>query len=161
EFDVRVTADGEAVVMHDATLDRTTNGAGLVREHTLAEVLALRIPGRDGRSYSVPTLHETVAVLSGRAAIDVEIKNIPGEPDFDPDDEVAVALVHRALDDVAFMGDVIVSSFNPRSIAASRASRPDIATGLLTNVEVDAAAALHFAAEQDHAWVLPFVDRVV
>jgi len=161
EFDVRVTADREAVVMHDATLDRTTNGAGPVREHTLAEVLALRIPGRDGRSYSVPTLHETVAMLSGRAAIDVEIKNIPGEPDFDSDDEVAVALVHRALDDVAFVGDVIVSSFNPRSIAESRASRPDVATGLLTNVEVDAAAALHFAAQQDHTWVLPFVDRVV
>jgi glycerophosphoryl diester phosphodiesterase len=161
EFDVRVTADGHAVVIHDASLDRTTDGTGLVREHTLADVLGARIEGRDGRSLAVPTLHETLAALSGRAAVDVEIKNVPGEPDFDPDDEAAVALVHRALDDVAFVGDVIVSSFNPRSISVSRELRPDVPTGLLTNVDVDAAAALHFASEQGHAWVLPFADRVV
>jgi glycerophosphoryl diester phosphodiesterase len=161
EFDVRVTADVQAVVIHDAGLDRTTDGAGLIRQHSLAEVLASRIPGGEGRTYSVPTLHETLALLSGRAAVDVEIKNVPGEPDFDPDDEVAVALVHRALDDVAFVGDVIVSSFNPRSIAVSRELRPGVPTGLLANVDVDAAAALRFAAKEGHAWVLPSVDRVV
>jgi glycerophosphoryl diester phosphodiesterase len=161
EFDVRVTADGHAVVIHDAALDRTTDGSGLVREHTLADVLAVRIEGADGRSYTVPTLHETLALVSGRGAVDIEIKNVPGDPDFDPDDEVAVALVHRALDDVAFVGDVIVSSFNPRSITASRELRPELPTGLLTDVGVDAAAALHFASEQGFAWVLPFADRVV
>ena len=160
EFDVRVTADGQAVVIHDAALDRTTDGSGLVREHRLADVLGVRIAGDHGHTYAVPTLHETLALLSGRAAVDVEIKNVPGEPDFDPDDEVAVALAHRALDDVAFVGDVIVSSFNPRSIAASREHRPDVPTGLLTDVDVDAAAAVHFAAEQGHTWVLPFADRV-
>ena len=160
EFDVRITADGRPVVIHDATLDRTTDGSGLVRAHTLAEVLAVRITGRDGRSYTVPTLHETLAMLSGRAAVDIEIKNVPGDPDFDPDDEVAVGLVHRALDDVEFVGDVIVSSFNPRSIAASHELRPDVPTGLLTNTDVDAAAALHFAGEQGHVWVLPFAERV-
>jgi glycerophosphoryl diester phosphodiesterase len=160
EFDVRATADGHAVVIHDAGLDRTTDGAGLVRDHTLAEVLRLRIPGADGRSYAVPTLHETLAMLSGRAAVDVEIKNVPGDPDFDPDNEVAVALVHRALDDVGFSGEVIVSSFNPRSIAVSRELRPEVATGLLTDPGVDAAAALHFAGEQGHQWILPFADRV-
>jgi glycerophosphoryl diester phosphodiesterase len=132
-----------------------------VRAHTLTEVLRARIPGPDGRAYSVPTLQETLAMLSGRASVDVEIKNVPGEPDFDPDDEVAVALLHRALDDVGFVGDVIVSSFNPQSIAASRERRPDVPTGLLTTVDVDAAAALHFAAEHGHAWVLPFADRVL
>jgi glycerophosphoryl diester phosphodiesterase len=159
EFDVRVTGDGHAVVVHDATLDRTTDGSGLIRDHTLADVLAARIAG-DGRSYTVPTLHETLAMLSGRAAVDIEIKNVPGDPDFDPDDEVAVALVHRALDEVAFVGDVIISSFNPHSIATSRELRPDIPTGLLANTDVDAAAALQFAAEQGHVWVLPFADRV-
>lgn len=161
EFDVRVTADGQVVVMHDATLDRTTDGSGLIREQSLAEVLAVGIGGPEGRTYTVPTLHETLAQLSGRAAVDVEIKNVPGDPDFDPEIELAVELVHRALDDVAFVGDVMVSSFNPRSIAASREARPDIPTGLLTNVDVDAAAALHFASEQGHTWVLPFADRLV
>jgi len=160
EFDVRVTADGHAVVIHDPDLGRTTDRAGLILEQTLADVLASRITGSDGRIYTIPTLHETLALLSGRVAVDIEIKNVPGEPDFDPDDEVAVALVHRALDDVGFAGDVIVSSFNPRSIAVSRERRPDIPTGLLTDVGVDAAAALHFAAEQGHRWVLPFAARV-
>jgi glycerophosphoryl diester phosphodiesterase len=161
EFDVRTTADGHAVVIHDPALDRTTDQQGLIRDRTLADVLGARIAGPDGRSYTVPTLHETIALLSGRAAVDIEIKNVPGEPDFDPDEEVAVTLVHRALDDVGFVGDVIISSFNPRSIERSREARPDLPTGLLTDVGVDAAAALHFAGEQGHRWILPFADRVV
>ena len=41
ELDVRVTKDNELVIIHDATVDRTTNGTGLVCEHTLAELKAL------------------------------------------------------------------------------------------------------------------------
>ena len=62
---------------------------------------------------------------------------------------------------MAFVGDVIVSSFNPLSIAASRAARPEIPTGLLAEYRVEAAAALRFAADQGHAWVLPFVKQVL
>jgi glycerophosphoryl diester phosphodiesterase len=160
EFDVRVTADGRAVVIHDASVDRTTDGSGRVRDLTLAEVLGLRVVGAGGRSVAVPTLHEVLASMSGRVAVDIEIKNVPGDPDFEADDEVAVGLVHRALDDVAFVGDVLVSSFNPRSLAASRDARPEVSTGLLTDVGVEAAAALHFAAEQGFTWILPFADRV-
>jgi glycerophosphoryl diester phosphodiesterase len=43
EFDVRITADGSAVVMHDPDVDRTTDGQGRCRDMTLAEVKALRI----------------------------------------------------------------------------------------------------------------------
>ena len=161
EFDVRITADGHPVVMHDPTVDRTTDGTGLVSSHTLAEIGALRIDLASGAAARVPTLHEALRVLSGRAAVDVEIKNIPGEPDFDSERELAVEAVHRALDEVGFVGDVIVSSFNPLSIAASLAARPEIPTGLLTEYGVDAVAALRFAADQGHAWVLPFVGKVL
>jgi glycerophosphoryl diester phosphodiesterase len=160
EFDVRITADGHPVVLHDPTLDRTTDGAGVVRSRTLAQVREARIATADGGTTRVPTLAEVLGLLSGRAAVDIEIKNIPGEPDFDPARELAVEAVHRALDDVGFVGGVIVSSFNPLSIAASRSARPDIATGLLTEYSVEATAALRFAAEQGHAWVLPFVGMV-
>jgi glycerophosphoryl diester phosphodiesterase len=158
EFDVRVTADGRAVVMHDATVDRTTDGTGLVRDLTSAEVARLRI-GSGGRD-RVPTLHETLDLLSGRVAVDIEIKNVPGEPDFDSDRELAVELVFEALDATGFVGDVIVSSFNPMSLAASMRSRPDVATGLLTNTEVAAEAAIRFAADQGHRWALPYVEQL-
>ena len=159
EFDVRVTADGRAVVMHDPTVDRTTDGMGLVAQLSMRDVKRLRIATQRGLA-EVPTLHEALAALSGRVAVDIEIKNIPGELDFDPSRERAVELVHAALDDVAFVGPVIVSSFNPLSLAASRAAHPEVATGLLTEDGVEAAAALHFSAEQGHRWVLPFIDRV-
>ncbi|MEP6758172.1 MAG: glycerophosphodiester phosphodiesterase [Actinomycetota bacterium] len=160
EFDVRITADGRAVVVHDPAVDRTTDGGGLVRSLTLAEVKALRILTASGARTVVPTLTEALELLSGRAAVDIEIKNVPGEPDFDPQRELAVDAVHRGLDDVGFVGDVIISSFNPLSIAASRAARPDIPTGLLTEPSVDAVAALRYAADQRHVWVLPFARRV-
>jgi glycerophosphoryl diester phosphodiesterase len=151
EFDVRMTADGHAVVMHDPDVSRTTDGTGLVSEMTLDE----------NRKLGVPTLEEALRCLSGRAAADIEIKNLPGEPDFTPDREAAVEATLGALDAIGFTGQVIVSSFNPASIAHSRALRPDVPTGLLTEYVVDAEEALVRATSQGHPWVLPFVVKVL
>jgi glycerophosphoryl diester phosphodiesterase len=151
EFDVRMTADGHAVVMHDPDVSRTTEGTGLVSEMTLEEI----------RKLGVPTLEETLECLAGRAAADIEIKNLPGEPGFTPDREEAVEATLAGLDSVAFLGQVIVSSFNPASIAHSRALRPDVPTGLLTEYEADAEEAFARATDEGHAWVLPFVLKVL
>ena len=151
EFDVRMTADGHAVVMHDPDVSRTTDGNGLVSEMTLEEV----------RKLGVPTLEEALRCLSGRAAADIEIKNLPGEPGFTPDREPAVEATIAALDSVGFPGQVIISSFNPASIAHSRSLRPDVPTGLLTKYQVDAEEALTRAAAHGHPWVLPFVLKVL
>lgn len=151
EFDVRMTADGHAVLMHDPDVSRTTAGDGLVSELTLEEI----------RRLGVPTLRDALECLAGRAAADIEIKNLPGEPDFTPDLEPAVEATLDALDAVGFPGQVIISSFNPASIAHSRALRPDVPTGLLTEYEVDAEEARMRATSQGHPWVLPFVLRVL
>ena len=151
EFDVRMTADGHAVVMHDPDVSRTTDGTGLVSEMTLEEM----------RTLGVPTVEEALTCLSGRAAADIEIKNLPGESGFTPDREAAVEATLEALDAIGFTGRVIVSSFNPASIAHSRALRPDVPTGLLTEYEVDAEDALEQATSQGHPWVLPFVLKVL
>lgn len=151
EFDVRMTADGQAVVMHDPDVSRTTDGSGLVAEMSLEDI----------RKLGVPTLEEALQCLSGRTAADIEIKNRPGERDFTPDRESGVDATLEALDAVAFSGQVIVSSFHPASIAHSRALRPDVPTGLLTEYEVDADEALTRAASQGHPWVLPFVSNVL
>jgi glycerophosphoryl diester phosphodiesterase len=151
EFDVRMTADGHAVVIHDPDVSRTTDGSGLVPEMTLKEIRAL----------GVSTLEEVLRCLAGRVGADIEIKNSPDEPGYTPDAEPAVDATLAALDELAFSGPLIVSSFNPRSIAHSRALRPDIPTGLLTWFDVDADDALAQATGQGHPWVLPFVTKAL
>jgi glycerophosphoryl diester phosphodiesterase len=151
EFDVRMTADGHAVVLHDPDVSRTTDGTGLVPDMTLDEI----------RRLGVPTLEEALRCLSGRAAADIEIKNSSDEPGYTPNGEPAVEATLAALDEVGFSGAVIVSSFNPRSIAHCRALRPDVPTGLLTWFDVDADDALAQATGQGHLWVLPFVTKVL
>lgn len=158
EFDVRLTADGHPVVLHDADVSRTTDGSGPVRSMTLEEVRRLRIRGDDG--VPVPTLLETLELVSGQAGIDIELKNIPGEPDYDPDVAPLVSATLDALGTAAFSGPVLVSSFNPLAIAAARDREPRLATGLLTTEGVEADVALGFAQGQRHAWVLPAVDMV-
>jgi len=161
EFDVRMTADGVPVVMHDATVDRTTEGSGLVRSMTLEEIRSLRIRRPGGGAAGVPTLQDVLRALAGRAAADIEIKNVPGDADFDPDREDAVDATLAALEAVGFDGPVIVSSFNPLSLAHCRRTAPEVPTGLLTDPSVDADAGLTFASEQGDAWVLPFAGAVL
>jgi glycerophosphoryl diester phosphodiesterase len=151
EFDVRLTADDAPVVMHDPDVSRTTDGTGLVCEMSLEEI----------RRLGVPTLEDALQCLSGRAAADIEIKNLPGEPGFTADREPAVEATLDALDRDGFSGEVIVSSFNPASIAHSRATRPDVPTGLLTWYDVRADEALERATAGRHPWVLPFIVQVI
>jgi glycerophosphoryl diester phosphodiesterase len=155
EFDVRLTADGCPVVMHDADVSRTTDGAGLVRSLTLREVKRLRIPTAGGGSTEVPTLDETLSALSGRTLVDIEIKNIPGEPDFDPEGEPTVVAVLDSLERTGFSGDVILTSFNPFSLARARVLSPGVPTGLLSPPSVDVFVALGYAHGEGHAWLLP------
>ncbi|MGZ8612923.1 MAG: glycerophosphodiester phosphodiesterase [Actinomycetota bacterium] len=154
ELDARLTADGVAVVMHDHDVSRTTDGAGIVHELTAEQVRALQAGGCEIPAH-VPTLAEALEVLSGRAAVAIEIKNIPGEPAYESDHE---SIVRAALDDLertAFDGPVLVLSFNPHSIAAAKALAPQVATGLLTMELVDPREALAHAAEWGHDIVLP------
>ncbi len=79
EFDVQLTSDGHAVVLHDPAVDRTTNGRGDVRQMKLAEVRALSAgyPERFGETWAgerVPTLAEVLGFLHGRVRVMIEIK---------------------------------------------------------------------------------------
>jgi glycerophosphoryl diester phosphodiesterase len=159
EFDIRVSADGHAVVMHDAVVDRTTDGHGAVRSLTLDQLRQLRIT-TSGPVQRVLTLAEVLTAMSGRIGVDIEIKNIPGDPDFDADRERAVEATLDALGASGFVGPVLLSSFNPISIARARTLEPAIATGLLTSYDVEADVALAFAHAEGHPWVLPFVQMV-
>jgi glycerophosphoryl diester phosphodiesterase len=79
EFDVHLTRDRHVVVVHDPTVDRTTDGAGRVQDLTLAELrrLSAGYPSRFGDEYRgerIPTLSEVLGLIRGRAIGMIEIK---------------------------------------------------------------------------------------
>ncbi|MGH2634578.1 MAG: glycerophosphodiester phosphodiesterase [Actinomycetota bacterium] len=154
ELDVRLSRDGVAVVMHDATVDRTTDGTGAVHELLRDELAGLNAGDADGPQ-AVPTLAEVLDLVTGRAAVALEIKNLPGEPGFQTGGEAIVEAVHEELVRTAFDGPVLVLSFNPASIGASRAIDPGVPTGLLSTEHVPPREALAHAVEAGHEMVLP------
>jgi glycerophosphoryl diester phosphodiesterase len=79
ELDVQPTRDHALVVIHDDTVDRTTDGRGAVKEMTLAELKRLdagvRFSGAAQRGESIPTLDEVFAATAGRCALNIELKS--------------------------------------------------------------------------------------
>ena len=157
ETDVRLTSDGVPVVMHDAHVSRVTDGQGLIHEMTLAEVKRLDASGGRGPRAEVPTLAEVLELVKGRAGINLEIKNIPGEPGFDSPREATVEAAIADLGRVGFTGPVLVSSFNWLTIERSKEVAPDLATGFLTVAGVAPSASLVYARGAGHQYVLPQV----
>ena len=76
EIDVRSTSDGELVIMHDETVNRTTYGSGKVSDLTLAQVKALKVRSvsKEALAQQVPTLREAMAFMKGKTMIYVDIK---------------------------------------------------------------------------------------
>ncbi len=74
EIDVRKTKDGRLVLMHDSTVDRTTNGSGNVSSLTLDEIKALRLKNSDGSlsQYQVPTLEEAMFFARGKIMVNLD-----------------------------------------------------------------------------------------
>jgi glycerophosphoryl diester phosphodiesterase len=161
ETDVRLTADGVAVVMHDSHVSRVTDGEGLVNELTLAELKRLDASGGRGPRAEVPTLAEVLELVRGRAGINLEIKNIPGEPGFDSPREATVEAALADLERTGFDGPVLVSSFNWLTIERSKELAPEIATGFLTIAGVAPSASLVYVKGAGHQYVLPHVASLV
>lgn len=160
ELDVRLSRDGVAVVVHDPTVERTTNGTGAVHELSAAELAALNA-GTPDAPETIPTLGDVLDLLSGRAAAAIEIKNLPGEPAFETDRETLVEQTHAEIERRRFQGPVLVISFNPRSIAVSKAVAPTVPTGFLTTDIVPPQQALSHARREGHEMVLPAVTSLL
>lgn len=76
EIDIAETRDGVLVLMHDDTVDRTTTGAGAVRNLTLAELQALRLEDENGEALDAraPTLREVLDWAEGQAILELDVK---------------------------------------------------------------------------------------
>ncbi len=128
ELDVRLSRDGVVVVMHDRTVNKTTSGKGPVSRKTLAELKALDAGSKFSPAYagtSVPTLEEAIAALPQHAFINIETKS----------SAPAGHLLEQKVADLVSGYDlyhrVIVSSFNPFSLALLKQIDSRIPVGLL------------------------------
>jgi glycerophosphoryl diester phosphodiesterase len=82
ELDVRVTADSAAVLMHDETIDRTTNSKGRVEDYTLAGLREFSLKKPDGTltDESIPTFTEALELIRGNIMVDIDLKTDMVEP---------------------------------------------------------------------------------
>ena len=128
ELDVHPTRDGELVVIHDATLDRTTDGHGLVSAHTLDEIGALDAGAWFGpgfRGEQVPVFRDVLEWARGRTPVVIEIKQ---GPIFYPDIEQQIL---AELDRATMRDNVMVISFDHISLRRFKELAPDVPTGVL------------------------------
>lgn len=128
ELDVHRSKDGYGVVIHDFTVDHTTDGTGRVDSMTLAELKALDAGAWFGESFigtRIPTLAEVLEAVGQRLYINVEIKSESEETD-GVEQVVADVIAQYTMQD-----RVIVSSFNPLALQRFRAIMPDVPVGFL------------------------------
>ena len=132
EFDVHLSKDGEAVVIHDFSLDGTTDGQGQVRDHTLAELRELDAGSWFDAAYAgqrIPTLQEVVDNVGHRLQFNIELKTKGLR------DEGLAAEVVRIVEDNNLSGRVIISSFSPLLLRWVRKANPTIPLGLLYSTD--------------------------
>lgn len=131
EIDVQCSKDGVPVLMHDLTVDRTTNGTGAVAELTFEELRAL-----DAGGEPPPTLAEVLDLTKGKTLLICEIKQ--------PGIEGRLAEIVREADAI---DDVMVWSFFPKALEGIRSAEPRIpAVMLVSERHVDSVPSLREVA---------------
>jgi glycerophosphoryl diester phosphodiesterase len=129
ELDVQLTRDGRVVVIHDETLDRTTNGAGWVKDHDWEALRRLDAGSWWDPRFSterIPLLNDVLDLLSGTGLIvNIELKN--GRVRY-PGLEAAVL---NCVDRFRMADRVILSSFHHPSLRVLRGMRPEISLAAL------------------------------
>ena len=111
ETDVRITKDNELVLIHDATLDRTTNGTGKVCDYTLAELKQLDA----GRGEQIPTLRELLELVKDHPTmtLDLELKEYPNG-DWEETSFKTCDMILSMVEEYNFADRCVINSFNQK-----------------------------------------------
>jgi glycerophosphoryl diester phosphodiesterase len=128
ELDAQLTRDEQLIILHDHTLERTTNGHGAVRDHTLAEIKALDAGSWYGTRFAgetVLTLAEVLTLVGTAARLNVEVK-VPRA-----DWSAFVPRLIDTLDRHQAIESTIVSSFDPEALLVVRQRSDRARLGLL------------------------------
>ncbi len=125
ELDVHLSLDGEIVVIHDATIDRTTSGKGFVNQMTLSEL----------KKYDIPTLAEVLEIANHNLLINVELKSIETV-------EKVIDVIENQISKKGYSYDnFLVSSFDWQALQQLRFLNEKIQIGVLTETDLDLAFA--------------------
>ena len=131
ELDVHLSSDSEIIVIHDETIDRTTNGKGFVNTLSLLELSAIRIDGK----YEIPTLKEVFDLVNQDCFINIELKS------YEATDKV-VSLVEKYVTKKGWKYDrFLVSSFDWNALQQVAFLNNKIPIGVLTETDLDLALA--------------------
>ncbi len=126
ELDVHACATGELVVIHDFTVDRTTNGSGEVHKMTLDELQTLVVEG----GHAIPTLDEVMALCKNRCKVNIEMKGRHTALPLN-------ACLERYIDKGGWRyEDIIVSSFQREELEEMSRLNPDVPLGILTQASM-------------------------
>ena len=129
EMDARLTQDGQIVIMHDPTIDRTTNGKGKVRDMLLQEILGLDAGIKKGVVFEnerVPMLEQVFAELGGKLLLNIELCN------YDEGDNRQLAnQTVELIEKYKLVDSVIISSFRFNNLVYVKDKNPGISCGLL------------------------------
>lgn len=157
ELDVQLSQDGELVVIHDETVDRTTNGKGRVCDYTLQELKSLKIASVDGTFTTIPTLEEVFRLLysiceedraEGKFLINIELKNSVIR--YEGMEEKILQLVA----DYGLEENIVYSSFLPESMGLIKQLNPYAQTGILGSyMEQCRLDAIRMKADAIHPWI--------
>ncbi|HSD08605.1 glycerophosphodiester phosphodiesterase [Flavobacterium sp.] len=129
ELDVHLSSDGHLIVIHDETVDRTTNGKGAVNQMTLEEIKSFQIDAK----HEIPTLIEVLDLVNQRCFVNIEIK---GEGIA----EQVVDVIERYVSEKKWKLDhFLVSSFDWNSLQQVRFLNENIRIGVLTETNLDLA----------------------
>lgn len=126
ECDLQLTKDGEAVVFHDDHVERLTEGKGLVKDHTTAEMQALVIRNSTDK---VQTLTQLLAQVKGQVPLVIELKS-----HWDGDERLAQRAVELLK---GYTGEFCLMSFDPDVITAVRRLAPHIIRGIVAERATD------------------------
>ena len=122
EIDVHLSADGEIVVCHDHSIDRTTDGKGLISEMSYDELRKFRLLDRDGKPTGehLPTLEEVLDLIEGRAGLLLEIKY--GGPSLPGIEQACIDCIRR----MGAEDHVTIQSFDDEVIIKTHELAPEI-----------------------------------
>ncbi|MCD9573583.1 glycerophosphodiester phosphodiesterase [Flavobacterium soyae] len=131
ELDVHLSSDESIIVIHDETIDRTTNGKGLVNDFTLAELKSFLIEEK----YQIPTLNEVFDLVDKKCFINIELKGLGTAS------KVIPLIEEYILEKDWKYEHFIISSFDWNMLEETSNLNPNIPIGVLTEENLDTALA--------------------